>query len=369
MCTAIQLSGCTIVLLLESWLKVSSHVFCIRSLDPLIALATIDVSNLHVWEARDEPAEQRRTRLAMTDTRNKLLDFGITLESMASDLEQTCSQSPDFTLLPSGSPSTVRPALSHPHHGGSKPRDASPNPSPAIYPLNSDVDEMPNGHRRRKSSSFRYEKAEQGDVQEGISPTLRRKSHSGDGEAYIGQMPLEHGYDPEAGFSRSSSGDFELDKLSSGDGLTDDEAGLTIPERRKRRRRKRRNTLLDERVVADTDIGKQERKLADLSVLKSSAINALLIGLWYAIREVSARCWLIKPPQVLLFSVHINSRFLPDFSTSGGGSDYCAVQQMDVLPRSPRLPIPPFHDLHAHARAVLPRYPCAILHPALQTAS
>ena len=202
----------------------------------------------------------------------------------ASDLEQKHSQSPDFTLLPSGNPSTVRPVSSHPQHGRSNSRDASPNPSPSIHPLNSDMDEMPNGHRRRKSLSFRYEKAEQHEGQQGISPTLRRKSQGGDGGAHIEQMAVEHGYDPETRFSRSSSGDFELDKLSSGDGFTDDEVGLTIPERRRRRRRKRRNTLLDERVVTDTDIGKRERKLADMSVLKSSAINALLIGSWYAIR-------------------------------------------------------------------------------------
>ena len=230
-----------------------------------------------------------------------------------SDLEQKHSRSSDSTLLPSGSSPTVRPVLSHAHHGISNSRDASPNPSPSMHPLNSDMDEMPHGHRRRKSLSSRFENAEQHEGQESISPTLRRKSHSGDGKAHPEQMAVEHGYDPETRFSRSSSGDFELDKLSSGDGLTDDEMGLTIPERRKRRRRKRRNTLLDERVVADTDIGRRERKLADLSVLKSSAVNALLIGLWYTTREVSARCWLTDPSQVLLFSVDINSRSPMEF--------------------------------------------------------
>jgi hypothetical protein len=62
--------------------------------------------------------------------------------------------------------------------------------------------------------------------------------------------------------------------------MDNEEAGLTEVELGKRRRRRRRHPSLGERVAGDGPVSKEERKLADLSVLKSSAINALLIGLW-----------------------------------------------------------------------------------------
>ena len=42
---------------------------------------------------------------------------------------------------------------------------------------------------------------------------------------------------------------------------------------------------------------------------------------------------------------------------------------MDVLAGPSRFPLPPFHDLYAHACAVLPRILRPLLHTALQTTS
>lgn len=77
-----------------------------------------------------------------------------------------------------------------------------------------------------------------------------------------------------------SAGD-DLD-LSEDDALQDDEeTGLTGKDKSKRKRRKRRNTLLDQRIVGDSNITAEEKKKADQNVLKKGLINGVLIGLWY----------------------------------------------------------------------------------------
>lgn len=81
--------------------------------------------------------------------------------------------------------------------------------------------------------------------------------------------------------SPSDSTDLQLDDMS-GDGLEDDEeTGLTKGDRRRRRRRKRRNTLLDQRIVPEDTYTKEEKKMADQTLLRSMMINGVLICLWY----------------------------------------------------------------------------------------
>jgi solute carrier family 35 protein C2 len=91
----------------------------------------------------------------------------------------------------------------------------------------------------------------------------------------------EYSSDADQSDSGSDSSDFELDDMSA-DGLDDDEeTGLNKRDRRRRRRRKRRNTLLDQRVIPDDAYTKEEKKLADQTLLKSMLINGSLICLWY----------------------------------------------------------------------------------------
>lgn len=80
--------------------------------------------------------------------------------------------------------------------------------------------------------------------------------------------------------SHSDSTDYHLDGMSA-DGLDDDEeTGLTKRDRRRRRRRKRRNTLLDQRIVPEGTYTKEEKKLADQSIIRSMLVNAVFIVLW-----------------------------------------------------------------------------------------
>ena len=84
--------------------------------------------------------------------------------------------------------------------------------------------------------------------------------------------------------SRTTSEDVELDRMASEDGLTDDEeTGLTKGDRRRRRRRKRRHALMDERIAEGAEPEKQERTLADKSIMGRLFVNAVLIGLWLVI--------------------------------------------------------------------------------------
>ena len=62
----------------------------------------------------------------------------------------------------------------------------------------------------------------------------------------------------------------------------DEEAGLNPEGKRKRKERKERNTSISGRVAGMPITAKEERKLADMAVLKRSLVNILLIALWYS---------------------------------------------------------------------------------------
>jgi solute carrier family 35 protein C2 len=101
--------------------------------------------------------------------------------------------------------------------------------------------------------------------------------YSSDGELVRGNVASDCSDDSES---------VELDELGSEDDAEDDEeTGLTARERRRRRRWKRRNTRMDERIIGDLKVTKEEVREADQSVLKRSIINITLIGLWYVQQE------------------------------------------------------------------------------------
>ncbi|KAK5119188.1 hypothetical protein LTR85_007802 [Meristemomyces frigidus] len=78
-----------------------------------------------------------------------------------------------------------------------------------------------------------------------------------------------------------SSSDMDMEELRSDEELEDDEeTGLTHAERKRRRRRKRRNTLLDKRVVGDSDVETAER-MVTASLVRSITIDGLLVAFWY----------------------------------------------------------------------------------------
>lgn len=155
---------------------------------------------------------------------------------------------------------------------GSSVRKHNPTPS---------MDGAENNYSRRRRSQSTTEKEELSTYGE----TMELGSSDAD-EGYKSSTSSQNRYTASTGFGRPPSDKLESDGSSSEEDATDnEEAGLTRADRGRRRRRKRRHTSLDERVAGSPKISKKARKLADLSVLKSSAINALLIGLWYVASE------------------------------------------------------------------------------------
>lgn len=78
----------------------------------------------------------------------------------------------------------------------------------------------------------------------------------------------------------SPSVDVEMDNISEPGYSDNEETGLTGT--RNKRPRSGGNELVDaERAPVAVKTSKQERQLADMAVIKRSAINVLLIGLWY----------------------------------------------------------------------------------------
>ena len=147
----------------------------------------------------------------------------------------------------------------------------------------SSMDGVNSSYDRWRRSQSTTEKAETKSYGEAVG--------SGSSDADEEYQPLatsQNGHSGPTSFGRPINHKHESDVSSSEENVTnDEEVGLTKADRGRRRRRKRRHTSLDERVSGSPNISKKERKLADLSVLKSSAINALLIGLWYVTSEAA----------------------------------------------------------------------------------
>ncbi|KAG0650822.1 putative transporter [Hyphodiscus hymeniophilus] len=161
----------------------------------------------------------------------------------------------------------------------------APDAAAALAGVHSTDTEMDGaGHRRRRSSlmnkldtSARSKKK----TASLKSPTklgkdsIQEEPKSGDRERWMGEG--NHTDD-----DRSTSEDMELGDMSEEEGLQDDEeTGLTGKDKKRRKRKRRRNTLIDQRLVAEPTITAEEKKAADVNVVKSSLINGFLIGLWY----------------------------------------------------------------------------------------
>ena len=145
-----------------------------------------------------------------------------------------------------------------------------------------DTDGTPERYKRRRRS-YTNEETEARRRSTDFQPELWKSSGTlSDNEEHKTLLKNPEEARTSSQSSRSISEDMEMDKMASDYELTDDEeTGLTKQDKSQRRQRRRRNTLLDETITGDDKTSKHERKLADINVLKNSAINALLIGLWF----------------------------------------------------------------------------------------
>ncbi|KAI5206193.1 TPT-domain-containing protein [Aureobasidium subglaciale] len=134
------------------------------------------------------------------------------------------------------------------------------------------------GSTRRRGSSLVQQMINEERI--GIRRASPRRMPSDIPEAAHAESP--HGYEEEETNPVSSGSDWEMDDIRSDDGLEDDEeTGLTVQDRQKRTKRKRRNTMADERIVPESEVSKEEERLASASFMRDAIINCILIGLWY----------------------------------------------------------------------------------------
>jgi solute carrier family 35 protein C2 len=162
---------------------------------------------------------------------------------------------------------------------GARPQDIGDHTHPHVPTFMEHEPTAQKGHARRRSSSLAGAAISAANKNDPQKHRRRRSDHIAEEEE---GEELSSDTEPSDSESRSDSTDLELDDMS-GDGLDDDEeTGLNQRDRRRRRRKRRRNTLLDQRVVPTTDTyTKEEKKLADQTLLRSMLINGVLIGLWY----------------------------------------------------------------------------------------
>lgn len=189
-----------------------------------------------------------------------------------------------------------------------------------VHPPTPDMDGTLDAHRRRKGLLAGESENNIGNGKAHKKQSSRRQ-REGSRSVVESKHPAnpsdeEHSSDVS---SRSTSEDVELHHMVSEDELTDDEeTGLTKKDRRKRKRRRRKNTLLDQRVMGSSKTSKQNAKLADISVLRASFINALLIASWYFFS--------------LSISIVSQNALCTTFPLSiTDGMSLCLVQQVDVL--------------------------------------
>jgi solute carrier family 35 protein C2 len=141
------------------------------------------------------------------------------------------------------------------------------------------------GHTRRRSSLMDGIAAvrEKSRSDKNTQPRRQRRRHEGGIVEDDERKDFSDEGQPSEFSSRSTCEDVELDDTSSDGDLDGEETGLTKEDRRRRRRRKRRGTRMNERIAGDAMAGREWKNLANESVLKRSLVNALLIGLWYAL--------------------------------------------------------------------------------------
>lgn len=180
---------------------------------------------------------------------------------MALNTEQNIWASPQASPAYSGQPTPQ--AENIPHNEG----------------LWSPTSELEEGQRRRRRSYTSDEKAE------GAGPGGKNLQNDGG---------LEQSGETWEGTSRAAHGSADHEEMLDGD-TDDEETGLTTEAKKQRWKRRERNKSLDQRVAGDVLTAKEERKLADRNVLKRSAINVLLIGLWFVKPTSIAHVPLIPP--------------------------------------------------------------------------
>ncbi|KAI1347571.1 triose-phosphate transporter family-domain-containing protein [Xylaria sp. FL0043] len=189
--------------------------------------------------------------------------------SVSSVLVPPAANSHDLSNPPSASSATTSFQIDWSSDGG--PSSAA---SALRRPEDIEMDAIaPMGHRRRRSTLSASPNASLLPNGRTGRPRATSIKNTGDVEPKISEE------DSALYNSRSKSRDDD-DSLSDEDLHDDEETGLTSKDKRRKRAKRRRSTRLDQRIVRD-NLTDEERRLANQSVIRRLAVNAVLIGLWY----------------------------------------------------------------------------------------
>lgn len=151
--------------------------------------------------------------------------------------------------------------------------------------LSSDMDSAGDGYRRRRAQLMdRLGNRGVGSKTSGKKHVHRHRNASRGPDEENKQLVYSSDEDHGSDFSsRTTSEDFELDRLAAEHPFSDDEeTGMTKKDKRRRKRRRRKAVRLDERFAGHVKASKPNKKFTNREIYKAWLINALLVASWYA---------------------------------------------------------------------------------------
>ena len=151
--------------------------------------------------------------------------------------------------------------------------------------LSSDMDGAGDGYRRRRAQLMKG--LGNGNVKKKSSSkkTARRNQDASGASGEENKQTVyssdeSHGSDFS---SKTTSEDFELDRLTAEDPFSDDmEAGRTKKDKKYRRRRRRKAVRMDERFASSIKVSKPNHQFSYNAIYTAWLVNALLVASWYA---------------------------------------------------------------------------------------
>ena len=151
--------------------------------------------------------------------------------------------------------------------------------------LSSDMDGAGEGYRRRRARLMQgLENENKRRRPSGKKHAHRHRNASGASDEENKQLMYSsdegHGSDFS---SRTTSEDFELDRLTVEDPFSDDtEAGMTKKDQKNRKRRRRKAVRMDERFAGNGKASRPNNKFSYSAIYTAWLVNALLVASWYA---------------------------------------------------------------------------------------
>ena len=151
--------------------------------------------------------------------------------------------------------------------------------------LSSDMDGVGEGYRRRRARIMKgLENQNMRRNSSGKKHVRRHRNTPGASDEENKQLMYSSDEGHSSDFSsRTTSEDFELDRLTVEDPFSDDmEAGMTKKDQKKRKKRRRKALRLDERFAGDVKASRPNNKSSYSAIYTAWLVNALLVASWYA---------------------------------------------------------------------------------------